>query len=501
MSIPQTRLRVVADRPVNPTGRYILYWMVASRRTRWNYSLDRAVEWANQLGRPILIFEPLRLDYPWASDRFHQFVIDGMADTHRVLEGVRGVTYLPYVEPHPGAGRGLLAALAAHASLVVTDDYPAFMMARMVEAAAVQVERRFEAVDANGLLPMRVPDQTFQTAYAFRRFLQRILPEHLRERPLPDPLKRLSSPGPSPDVPTDVVCRWPSPTEAILAGTARVADLQIEHSVGPVGQRGGATTASATLTRFLDQDLAAYGETRNKVERDATSRLSPYLHFGHISSWEVVAALLDREGWVGCTSARATGAREGWWNVSPASEAFLDQIVTWRELGFNMCVRQPDTYDRFESLPTWAQATLGKHDANPRAYRYGLETFERASTHDPLWNAAQVQLMREGRIHSYLRMLWGKKILEWTPSSRDALGVMIELNNKYAIDGRDPNSYSGIFWTFGRYDRPWVPERPIFGSIRYMSSENTARKMSVSSYVRRFAPDTSDAPTQQALWT
>ncbi len=166
-----------------------------------------------------------------------------------------------------------------------------------------------------------------------------------------------------------------------------------------------------------------------------------------------------------------------------------------------MCVHHPDTYDRFESLPAWARATLGKHEADPRTYRYGLETFERATTHDALWNAAQGQLVREGRIHNYLRMLWGKKILEWTATPREALAVMIELNNKYALDGRDPNSYSGIFWTFGRYDRPWAPERPIFGSIRYMSSENTARKMSVRGYVRRYAPDTSDAPTQPALWT
>jgi deoxyribodipyrimidine photo-lyase len=392
----------------------------------------------------------------------------------------------------------LICPLASHASLVVTDDYPAFMLPRMVQAAADQVERRLEAV--NGLLPTRVPDQTFQTAYAFRRFRQRTLPAHL---------------GGAPVATQTSVLAWAGCGRARRRRAPAALPRRRDHGGHrPVGrsrdrpQRGAGWPTwrchdgDGDADVLLDQDLAAYGETRNKVERDATSRLSPYLHFGHISSWEVVATLLSREGWVGCTSARATGAREGWWNVSPAAEAFLDQIVTWRELGFNMCVRHPDSYDRFESLPTWAQATLGKHDADPRAYRYGLETFERARTHDPLWNASQVQLVREGRIHSYLRMLCGgKKILEWTPSARDALGVMVELNNKYAVDGRDPNSYSGIFWTFGRYDRPWAPEHPIFGSIRYMSSENTARKMSVLGYVRRYAPDTSDAPTQPALWT
>lgn len=166
-----------------------------------------------------------------------------------------------------------------------------------------------------------------------------------------------------------------------------------------------------------------------------------------------------------------------------------------------MCVQCPATYDRYESLPAWAQATLGKHERDPRTYRYELPAFERGATHDPLWNAAQGQLLREGRIHNYLRMLWGKKILEWTTSPRDALAVMIALNDRYALDGRDPNSYSGIFWTLGRYDRPWAPERPIFGTIRYMSSENTARKMPVKGYIRRFAPAASDAPSQPALWT
>jgi deoxyribodipyrimidine photo-lyase len=161
--------------------------------------------------------------------------------------------------------------------------------------------------------------------------------------------------------------------------------------------------------------------------------------------------------------------------------------VTWRELGYNFCSLRPG-FDRFESLPDWAKATLARHAQDPRATVYDLPSFAAAQTHDPLWNAAQTQLVREGRIHNYLRMLWGKKILEWTRSPEDALEVMIELNNRYALDGRDPNSYSGIFWVLGRYDRPWGPERPIFGTVRYMSSANTARKMSVKGYLRRFAP-------------
>ena len=171
--------------------------------------------------------------------------------------------------------------------------------------------------------------------------------------------------------------------------------------------------------------------------------------------------------------------------MSGPAESFLDELVTWRELGFNMTSQRSD-YDRFESLPEWAQTTLAEHERDRRPHRYSLDEFEEARTHDDLWNAAQVQLVLEGRIHNYLRMLWGKKILHWSESPRAALDIMVELNNKYAVDGRDPNSYSGIFWVLGRYDRAWGPEREVFGKIRYMSSANTRRKLRVDEYIERW---------------
>ncbi len=179
---------------------------------------------------------------------------------------------------------------------------------------------------------------------------------------------------------------------------------------------------------------------------------------------------------------RPNGKREGWWGLPGPAEAFMDELFTWRELGYGFCHYRPD-YDQYESLPDWARASLDAHADDPRPHRYELADLERAATHDPLWNAAQRQLVVEGRIHNYLRMLWGKKILEWSPSPRTALATLIELNNKYAVDGRDPNSYSGIFWTLGRFDRPWGPERPIFGVIRYMTSQSTARKFKVGDYL------------------
>jgi deoxyribodipyrimidine photo-lyase len=183
---------------------------------------------------------------------------------------------------------------------------------------------------------------------------------------------------------------------------------------------------------------------------------------------------------------KATGSRAGWWRMSSPAESFLDELITWRELGYNRCFLDPDHED-YDTLPPWALATLAEHAADERPHLYTLEQLQAAETHDEVWNAAQRQLVREGRMHNYLRMLWGKKILEWSPSPREALEVLVELNNRFALDGRNPNSYSGIFWCLGRYDRPWGPERPIFGKVRYMSSDNTRRKLRLSAYLERFA--------------
>jgi deoxyribodipyrimidine photo-lyase len=358
----------------------------------------------------------------------------------------------------------------------------------MTAAAARRLDVRLETVDSNGLLPLRAADRIFQRALDFRRFLQKNLPAHLPLAPRPDPLD--AALPPAAPIEDDVLRRWPrAPAEALAASPDFLASLPIDHAVPPAPVEGGWSAAARRLQEFLARKLDGYGERRNDPDQDASSGLSPYLHFGHVSPHQVFHDLARLEGWRPDRLARAVqGKREGWWGMSPAAEAFLDQLVVWRELGYNMASKS-DRYDRFDSLPQWAQATLEKHAADAREHVYSLEQFESAATHDPLWNAAQNQLRREGRIHNYLRMLWGKKILQWSPSPRQALEVMIHLNNKYAVDGRNPNSYTGIFWILGRYDRPWGPERPVFGVVRYMSSENTARKFDVRGYMRAYADD------------
>ncbi len=482
--VPPLRIRVVNSAPIRDPARWVLYWMTAARRTTANFALECAADWARQLGLPLVVLEALRCDYPWASDRLHRFIIDGMVDNRRALAG-RAAIYHPYVEPALGAGRGLLAALAESAAVVVTDDFPTFFLPRMVAAAGARLGVRFEAVDSNGLLPMAAGEREHPTAYAFRRLLQRALLAHLEAFPLEDPCHDLPL---AVELPAEITARWPAADlDRLTTGPQGLASLPIDHSVTIAGLRGGSAAARARLRAFLDAGLRGYGELRNRPDDGAGSGLSPYLHFGHLSAHQAFRELMLREGWSPeSVVPPANGRRAGWWGASADAEAFLDQLVTWRELGFNVCHHNP-SHDRWESLPGWVRRTLEAHAADAREPSYSLDQLTAAATHDPLWNAAQRQLVREGTIHNYLRMLWGKKILEWTADPRQALEVMTELNNRFALDGRDPNSETGIFWVLGRHDRPWAPERPIFGTIRYMSSANTARKLPVRRYLERYA--------------
>ncbi len=477
------RATLVNAAPERADGDYVLYWMIAARRAHHNLALDRALAHAARLGKPLLVFEALRVGYRWASDRLHAFVLAGMADNAAAFAAA-GITYLPYVEPSAGAGSGLLAALAARACLVVTDEFPCFFLPRMVAAAGARLPVRLEQVDGNGILPLRATDHAFPTAAAFRWTWQKIIHPHLAFWPaatLPPQPRRAVAPA-------DVLARYPMATAAQLAATpAALAALPIDHTVGPAPVRGGAVAGAAALATFLDERLARYGEARNQPEADVASGLSPYLHFGHVGAHQLIGAVLRDADWDPSRLApRANGVREGYWGLPPAHQSFMDEALTWRELGYGFSFHRPDDYDQYESLPDWARASLDDAAADPRPFTYTLAELEAARTHDPLWNAAQRQLVTEGKIHNYLRMLWGKKILEWSPSPRAALAALIELNNKYALDGRNPNSYSGICWTLGRFDRPWAPRRKIFGVIRYMSSDNTARKLKVKGYLARY---------------
>ncbi len=497
--VPASRVRAVGEASARPDGQYVLYWMTTARRLGWNFALDRAVGWAVQFQRPLVVVEVLGCGGRWDTARHHRFCLQGMADNAQQAAG-KSLLYYPYVEPKPGEAIRFLEALSQQACVVVTDDYPIRLPGMFPPDGGGNAERwsaqgglsagrlpvRTEAIDSCGLLPMRATEEVFPSAFAFRRFLQRELREHLLEAPTADPLAELKLPRMK-QLPLEIANRWPpASAELLRADPAALGRLPVDQQVSASPIPGGRQAALARWKIFLTEKLADYPQRRNHPDADGTSGISPYLHYGHISVHEMFFDIVQQEQWRPDRLAqKPTGQRQGWWGMTEAAEAFLDQLVTWREVGFNFCVHRPD-YDQYDSLPAWAKQTLAKHQKDQRAYVYCLEEFVQARTHDPIWNAAQRQLALEGQLHNYLRMLWGKKILEWTASPQEALEIMIELNNRFGLDGQDPNSYTGIFWILGRYDRPWGPQRPIFGTVRYMSSENTARKVRLKKYLTRY---------------
>jgi deoxyribodipyrimidine photo-lyase len=271
----------------------------------------------------------------------------------------------------------------------------------------------------------------------------------------------------------------------LTKGVQELAALPIDHTIAPAPIKGGSQAGAKALRQFIATNLARYDEARSHPDADATSRLSPYLHFGHVSAHEVFAAVMTHERWTTRRlGKKGGGRREGWWGVSVGAEAFLDQLVVWRELAFNTC-EYVGNYADYESIPEWARKTLAAHRRDRRPHLYSLDTLEAANTADEIWNAAQRQLVAEGWFYGYLRMVWGKKILEWSKDPAEALETMKSLMDRYSLDGRDPNSYAGYSWVLGRYDRPW-PERPIFGTVRFMSSANTKRKLKMREFLARY---------------
>jgi deoxyribodipyrimidine photo-lyase len=460
-------LRIHAGQEPGPRagGDLVLYWMQATHRARHNFALDFAVEQANALRLPLLVYHGLRHDYPWASDRLHTFILESARDLYREFEE-RGIRYAFYlersgeeVEARRAAGRpSPLVALARRAAIVVTDYFPTFIVPRQTRALRAIVETPVIAVDSSTVVPVRYHEREYPTAAGFRPRLMKALPDFLHVSLGPDPVVRRAIEVDF-DEPLRPDARGPIPD--------LVASCEIDHTVSPAALfPGGPRAARARLAAFLDRGLARYAEDAADPNADARSRLSPYLHFGNISPHEVVLA------------AREAGPPE-------AAGRFLDEILTWRELAFNFCHFSP-RHRRIEAVPAWAREELRRGESDPRPALYSDAELEEGRTGAPLWNAAQRAYLRDGWMHNTLRMLWGKAVLQWTRDASEALRVLEHLNNKYSLDGRDPSSYLNLLWVFGKFDRPFY-RRPIYGTVRYLSLSAAAKKFDVAAYLRRYA--------------
>lgn len=447
------RIRQLNSRAENPAGRCVLYWIQANPRADSNYALVHAAEVANRLDLPLLCFEELTFDCPLANDRLHTFALEGVPETQRGLEAL-GAGYLFHLRRDRRDPGDVLQRLAADAAAVVTDDYPTGLPRQRNETIPGTLEVACTAVDSSCVVPMSRMEKREYAAYTIRPKIRKLLPRYLAPAPAVHLKRRWKGPRPA------------GHTEVTAAAIPRlVAACDISHSIPPSTTfRGGRTAALRRLEHFLEHNLRRYAADRNNPTAHATSGLSPYLRAGFVSSLEVALA------------AKSYGEAH-----EIMTDEFLEELIVRRELSFNHARFSADPAS-LVTLPAWARATLLAHAADERQPCYSREQFLNTETHDPLWNATQREMRLRGKIHGYYRMYWGKKIIEWSPTCQDALETMVHIHDIFALDGRDPNTYTGILWCFGLHDRPWQ-ERPVFGMVRYMSCDGMRRKTSVDAYI------------------
>lgn len=447
------RIIELNDKVVNPKGRYVLYWMQMFKRGDYNHALNFAIEKANELGVPLVVYEGLKFYYPWANDRLHTFILEGVNEKRKVFRK-RGIRYLFYLQKDDDSPKQTVARLAEEASLIVTDDFPCFIIPQHNKAISGKAEVPVYAVDSNGLIPLSRFEKEEYAAYTIRPKIHKMLPDYFHS------FANAAIDRKDPEI--EVQCPDTVFEDNEIAGL--VAACDIDHSVKPSPiYRGGRNEGLKRMRKFVDEILAGYHETRNKPEKDGSSRLSSYLHFGYLSSLEVALAVRDSDA------------------PDEAKDAFLEELIVRRELSYNMTRFNP-VYDSIEALHEWVQKTMREHVDDKRQYLYSAEQLEKGETHDELWNAIQRELRETGEVHNYVRMLWGKNVIAWTRNYEEAFGILEYLNNKYCLDGRNPNSYAGILWCFGKHDRAWM-ERDVFGKIRYMTSNSTGKKFGSKDYI------------------
>jgi deoxyribodipyrimidine photo-lyase len=432
----------------DPQGSCVVYWMQRSQRGIDNLALDIAVEAANALVKPVVAFFAPVPFYPHANLRHYRFLNEGIPDIAAELAR-RNIGFVLRRYPDHSL---LKFCDEVNAALVVGDENPMREPEGWRRAAAKKLKIPLWTVDADVIVPSKLLEKAQYAAHTIRPRLEKQLKTFL-----------VASRNPR----AKVAWKKPEHLRSLPVDVDITEGWDLDRSVAPVpGWRGGTTEALRLLKEFVSHKLHNYGTQRNRPEVDHTSRLSPYLHFGHISPITAVLAVQHADA------------------PKADKESFMNEIIVWRELAINL-VRFNPNYDSFECAEPWAHRTLAEHASDPRPVLYTQEQLENASTHDPLWNAAQMQMVNQGWMHNYMRMYWAKKILEWSRSPADAHRTAVYLNDKYFLDGRDPNGYAGIAWAIvGKFDRPWF-ERPIFGQIRYMSGASTGKKFDSKKYIQQ----------------
>ncbi len=445
MKVEQQRIKYLNNiKQENKNGDYILYMMQQSQRIEYNHTLVYTIEKANEFDKPVVVCFAIMPYFPNANFRHYQFMIEGIEELIEEFER-RKINFVVEI----GKYEDVLIKYSHKATMVITDKGYLNFQREIRKKAAQKLNIPFLEVESDVIIP--VEDASLKEepyAMTIRPKLISKIDFYLKEVKIPE-LKNKKQ----------IFKKERNCLNEIIK------TLKLEY-IPPVTKyyKGGYSNATMLLKKFIDEKLEKYN-LRNDPSKDYQSNLSPYLHFGQISPIEILIKVKKK-------------------NPHPEIlNSFVNEIVVWRELARNFTSYNPN-YDKYSSIPQWARNELEKHKKDPRKYRYSIEDLETSNTHDPYWNAANTELLKTGKIHNYMRMYWGKKVIEWTDDPQKAFEYLIYLNDKYAIDGRDPNGYASICWCFGKFDRPFF-ERAIFGKIRYMSSTGLEKKFDIQKYVEK----------------
>jgi deoxyribodipyrimidine photo-lyase len=444
------RVKALNDGKFNKNGKFVIYWMSQSHRANFNHSLEFAIELSNAYRKPLLVYFPITDRYKYSNARYYKFMLDGILEAKKSIEE-RGIKFV--IEKVDDIKQRVVE-ISRDAFALITDKAYLKFYRRLNQYVADKLDIPVYEVESDVCVPVEIASDRLEPyAFGLRKKIYSIIDAFIVElKPREVKIKSVS---------LDFGIG-----ELTLRDSLEILNiLNIDKSVSLSPFVGGYTQARKYLEDFIERKLHKYKDFRSHPELDYQSNLSPYLHFGQISPIEVVLEVLSKYG------------------KDENVDSFFNELIVWRELARNFCYYNSN-YNHYEGIPDWAKETLEEHKKDRREYIYTLEELENAKTHDEYWNAAQLELLKTGKMHNYMRMYWCKKIIEWTDDPKQAFDIACYLNDKYELDGRDPNGYAGISWCFGTHDRPWK-ERKIFGKIRYMSASGLEAKFDIKKYVEK----------------
>jgi photolyase PhrII len=455
------RTRLLPGRAFDGRGKRVLYWTHHALRSDENPALDVAIRLADRLGLPLLVYQGLSERYRYASDRHHTFILEAARDIQASYSKL-GIPFALHVERRKHRSP-YLARLSSTSAIVVTEDFPLEATKQWTDRIARSTP--VVAVDTACVVPMRLVGKSYERAFAFRDAIATKL------------ASRIDRPWPATS--TGVLSEKSLPFESLhledQSLAAIVSECDIDHSIGPVSDTpGGSIAGYARWQAFRNSGLRSYAKRRNQIEIDGVSRMSAYLHYGMVSPFRI--------------------AREA---SADHAEKYLDELLVWRELAYCFCFYRSDL-DFESSVPSWARATLLEHQQDRRSVK-SWETLARARSGSRLWDAAQRSLLKHGELHNNVRMTWGKAIPEWSDDGRQSLERLVDLNHRYALDGRDSASYGGILWCLGQFDRPFSPEQPIFGSVRTRPLHTHEERTDLTAYEARVDRNIADSTPRIAM--